>query len=157
MNHNSQFSILNSQLQNRKTILLVEDNKKVQKFNKRMMERNGFTIETAFTLAEAKDILTRQTPAAIILDVGMPDGNGLDFLREIRSGQIKQKDFDTRENSELCIVNYELSKVPVLLLTGYRVDPGFVKNFTAGRDDYLAKPYEFEVLLGRIKRLLDEE
>ena len=48
----------------------------------------------------------------------------------------------------------QTSQIPVLLLTGYRIDPGFVKNFTAGRDDYLAKPYEFEVLLGRIKRLL---
>ena len=116
-------------------ILLVEDNKKVQKFNKRMLERNNFTIETAFTLAEARDILTRQTPSVIILDVGMPDGNGLDFLREFR----------------------KTSQIPVLLLTGYRIDTGFVKSFTTDRDDYLAKPYEFEVLLGRIKRLLQNE
>ena len=115
-----------------KTILLVEDNKKIQMFNKRMLERNHFSIEMAFTLDEARNILARQTPAAIILDIGMPDGNGLEFLRELR----------------------KTSQIPVLLLTGYSIDSDFVMEFATERIEYLAKPYEFEALLGRLMRLL---
>ncbi|MCL2013500.1 MAG: response regulator [Oscillospiraceae bacterium] len=115
-------------------ILLVEDNKNVQKFNKRMLERNNFDTEQAMTLAAARDFLAQRTPAAIILDVGMPDGNGLDFLRELR----------------------QTSQVPVLLLTGYRIDLTFLREFTTNRNDYLKKPYEFEVLLERLKILMQK-
>ena len=115
-------------------ILLVEDNKNVQKFNKRMLERNNFDTEQAMTLRRAREFLSQQTPAAIILDVGMPDGNGLDFLRELR----------------------QTSDIPVLLLTGYRIDLTFMREFTTDHNDYLKKPYEFEVLLERLKRLMQK-
>lgn len=115
-----------------KLILLVEDSKKVQNFNKRMLERAGFTVELAMTLTEAKAFLARQTPAAVILDIGMPDGSGLDFLRELR----------------------ETSEIPVLLLTGYSETKDIVKGFKGGCDDYLTKPYTFEVLHVRLLRLL---
>ncbi|GHU11161.1 DNA-binding response regulator [Betaproteobacteria bacterium] len=117
---------------NGKLILLVEDDKRVQIFNKRLLEGEGFTVEIALTLAEARALVVRQPPSAIILDIGMPDGSGLDFLRELR---LK-------------------SGVPVLLLTGYDNDKDIVKGFELGCDDYLPKPYTFEVLLARLKRLL---
>ena len=138
-----------------KTILLVEDSKKVQNFNSRMLERSGFIVETAMTLADARAFLACQIPAAIILDIGMPDGSGLDFLREIRGDRIKQRNLDTCANSELCIMHYELSKVPVLLLTGYSETADIVKGFKRGCDDYLTKPYTFEVLLVRLEHLLE--
>lgn len=115
-------------------ILLVEDSKKVQNFNKRMLERAGFAVEPAMTLAAAKAVLTRLTPAAIILDIGMPDGSGLDFLRELR----------------------KTSQVPVLLLTGYGENQDVVSGFRSGCDDYLTKPYTFEVLHVRLLRLLQK-
>jgi DNA-binding response OmpR family regulator len=113
-------------------ILLVEDDKRVQVFNKRLLEGEGFAIESAITLAEARASVKRQTPSAIVLDIGMPDGSGLDFLREFR----------------------QTSNVPVLLLTGYGKDQDVVKGFENGCDDYLPKPYTFEVLLARLKHLL---
>lgn len=115
-----------------KLILLVEDNKKVQNFNRRMLERAGFAVEQAMTLADATAFLARQAPAAMILDIGMPDGSGLDFLRELR----------------------ETSKIPVLLLTGYGEAKDIVKGFQEGCDDYLTKPYTFDVLRVRLERLL---
>ena len=115
-----------------KLILLVEDSKKVQNYNKKMLERSGLTVETVLTLADAGAFLDSQTPAAIILDVGMPDGSGLDFLRELR----------------------QTSKVPVLLLTGYSETKDIVRGFKRGCDDYLTKPYTYEVLLVRLERLL---
>jgi len=117
---------------NGKKLLLVEDNKKVQTFNEELLTRQGFAVEMAMTLADARACLSRQTPDAIILDIGMPDGNGLDFLKELR----------------------QTSNVPVLMLTGYRENADVVKGFDSGCDDYLPKPYTFEVLHARLKRLL---
>jgi len=117
---------------NGKTILLAEDNKKVQGFNKRLLAGEGFAVQTAMTLADARGILKQQAIDAMILDIGMPDGNGLDFLRELR----------------------QTSRIPVLMLTGYGETSDVIKGFESGCDDYLRKPYTFEELLARIKRLL---
>ena len=114
-------------------ILLVDDSKKVQNFNKRMLERSNFIVETVFTLLEAKNFLADKTPSAIILDIGMPDGSGLDFLHEFR----------------------KTSQIPVLLLTGFSDTKDVISGFEGGCDDYLTKPYTFEVLLARLNRLLD--
>jgi len=117
---------------NGKAILLVEDDKKVQGFNKRLLAGEGFVVQTAMTLADARGILEQQATDAMILDIGMPDGNGLDFLRELR----------------------QTSGIPVLMLTGYGETSDVIKGFESGCDDYLRKPYTFEELLARLKRLL---
>jgi len=115
-----------------KMILLVEDSKKILNFNKRLLEGRGFTVCTAATLAEAREVLETQAPNAIILDIGMPDGSGLDFLRKLR----------------------KTSNIPVLLLTGYGEEKDIIAGFQTGCDDYLPKPYTFEVLHVRLLRLL---
>ncbi len=114
------------------TILLVEDNEMVQKFNSKMLGEEGYGVKIATTLAVAKQQLKAAPPDIIVLDIGMPDGSGIDFLRELR------EEFDT----------------PVLMLTGYNKSEDVVLAFDAGCDDYLAKPYSFEVLLVRLKYLL---
>ena len=116
-----------------KVLLLVEDDLEVQGFNTQLLEHEGFAVRAAATLAEARGKMeSGPRPDAMILDIGMPDGSGLDFLRE------------TRENSN----------IPVLMLTGYTANEDVVRGFQSGCDDYLAKPYEFKVLLVRILRLL---
>jgi len=115
-----------------KLILLIEDNKKVQEFNKLLLEDRGFAVETVMTLAKAWESIKKAMPDAIVLDIGMPDGSGLDFLRQLR----------------------QTSKIPVLLLTGYGEDEDIVTGFESGCSDYLPKPYTFGVLLARLKRLL---
>ena len=116
-----------------KTLLLVEDDLEVQDFNTQLLEHEGFTVSAAATLIEARDKLENGLrPDAIILDIGMPDGSGLDFLRTFR----------------------KTSNIPVLLLTGYTTNEDVVQGFQSGCDDYLTKPYEFKVLLVRILRLL---
>ena len=115
-----------------KMILLVEDEKEVQNYNKHLLSKQGFIVETAMTLADAGTFLTAKKPDAIILDVGMPDGSGLDFLREFR----------------------QTSKIPVLMLTGFGEANDVVRGFQTGCDDYLPKPYTFEVLLARLNYLL---
>jgi len=113
-------------------ILLIEDNEKVQDYNKQMLEAKGFNINTAITLAEAWESVKQEPPDAVVLDIGLPDGSGLDFLREFRQS----------------------SNTPVLLLTGYGKDEDVILGFECGCSDYLTKPYAFGVLLVRLNNLL---
>ncbi|MCL2066474.1 MAG: response regulator transcription factor [Treponema sp.] len=118
------------------TILLVEDNEQILRGNERMLKRRGYTVATALTLAEARFCIEKQIPDAIVLDIMLPDGSGLDFLRELR------------------IENNKLSDIPVLLLTGLTTPEDVIRGLSEGGDDYLAKPYDFGVLLARIEALL---
>ncbi len=117
---------------NAKTILLIEDNPAVQTFNREILSEEGFNVATALTLAEAGQIIQKTAIDLIVLDIGMPDGNGLVFLKQLR----------------------QKLAIPVLILSGFSNDDYIVKGFDTGCDDYLAKPYSFRVLLARIKRLL---
>ena len=116
----------------RKTILMIEDNRKLHIFNKMLLEKEGYVTFSAYTLAEARESIAVCNPDALILDIGMPDGNGLDFLRE------------TRKNSG----------IPVLLLTGLGKGADIVAGFECGCNEYLTKPYTPEVLLIRLKYML---
>lgn len=113
-------------------ILLVEDNKQILEGNKYFLERNGYTVDAALTLFRAKERMEEHVPSLIILDIMLPDGNGLDFLRELRQS----------------------SNVPVLLLTSLGGTADIVSGLTEGGDDYLPKPYDFNVFLARVKALL---
>ena len=113
-------------------ILLVEDNAEIQLANKDMLELLGYTITLAMNLAEARNAVTSRAPDVIVLDIMLPDGSGLDFLAELRG----------------------YSQVPVLMLTALGTADDTVTGFSAGADDYLAKPYAYQVLAARIDALL---
>ena len=115
-----------------KIILCVEDNMQVQLFNQPLLEAKGFTVKLAMTIAEAKELIGRETPELIILDIHLPDGNGLDFLRELR----------------------KTSTVPVIALTNDDKEKDIVLGLESGCDDYVSKPYTFPVLYARIEALL---
>ena len=113
-------------------LLLVEDEPNVQAPNKRILERRGYSIRLAYTLAEAREIIASEQPRAIVLDIGLPDGSGLDFLNELR----------------------KTSNIPVLILTAMGTPQDIVNGLEAGGDDYLTKPYELSVFLKRVQTLL---
>jgi DNA-binding response OmpR family regulator len=115
-----------------KKLLLVEDNKEIQKYNKRLFELNGYNVRLAMNLAEARAEIEEHRPDAVILDILLPDGNGLDFLRKLR----------------------ETDDIPVLLLTGLNEQDDIIKGLEQGSDDYLPKPYDFGVLLARVEAIL---
>jgi len=122
---------------NEKVILCIEDNIIVQGFNKPQFEEHGYKVRIAMTLSEAWEALELETPDLIILDINMPDGNGLEFLRKLRTSNSK------------CL------NVPVLILSGYGEDEDIVNGFESGCNDYLAKPYTFPVLLLRTRELIN--
>ncbi len=117
-----------------KRILLVEDNEKILKGNKRMLSWEGYIVDTATTIEEARSCINANTPHIIILDIMLPDGNGLDFMKTLRKSTV--------------------SGIPILLLTGLVAPEDMIKGLSEGSDDYMTKPYDFPVLLARIEALL---
>jgi DNA-binding response OmpR family regulator len=113
-------------------ILIVEDEPVVQENNKRILQRRGYQVRQAFSLKQARNIINEESPRAIILDINLPDGSGLEFLKELR----------------------KTSNVPVLLLTAMGTPMDIIKGLEAGGDDYLPKPYDLEVFLMRLTALL---
>jgi DNA-binding response OmpR family regulator len=113
-------------------ILLVEDNEQILRGNERMLKWSGYDVMTALTLREARERMASASPSAIVLDIMLPDGSGLDFMRELR----------------------QESSIPILILTGLTAPEDVVRGLADGGDDYLAKPYDFDVLLARIAALL---
>lgn len=115
-----------------KRILLVEDNEQIMRGNERMLTRRGYEVISALTLSEARSAIEAHKPDLFVLDIMLPDGSGLDFMAELRRH----------------------SQVPVLLLTGLTTTEDIVRGLSQGGDDYLAKPYDFGVLLARVEALL---
>ena len=119
-------------MDNRDYLLLVEDDPMIQTNNKRLLERRGYHLKQAFTLEEARTIIAEKPPRAIVLDIMLPDGNGVDFLAELR----------------------ETSNVPVLMLTALGTREDILKGLSAGGDNYLTKPYDRIVFLSHVEALL---
>ncbi|MDL2232427.1 response regulator transcription factor [Ruminococcaceae bacterium OttesenSCG-928-L11] len=113
-------------------ILLVEDNPRIQLANKDILELMGYEVAIVMSLAEARAHMAVKMPDAIVLDIMLPDGNGLDFLAELR----------------------RTSDLPVLLLTALASTDDTVNGLARGADDYLAKPYDYKVLAARVEALL---
>jgi DNA-binding response OmpR family regulator len=117
-----------------KRVLLVEDNEKILRGNKRMLEWEGYEVGEAMTLREARAQLEKNCPDVIVLDIMLPDGSGLDFMRQLRES------------------NH--GGVPILLLTGLTTQEDILRGLKSGGDDYLTKPYDFSILLARVEALL---
>ena len=115
-------------------LLLIEDNERIMNGNIRKFKREGYEVDAALTLADARAVMKIRQPDAIILDVMLPDGSGLDFITELRQS--------------------EYAGTPVLLLTGLGTKEDVVRGLTAGGDDYLTKPYNFDELLARVEALI---
>ena len=119
-------------MDNNNYLLLVEDEPRVQANNKMILERRGYYIRQAYTMAEARTLIAESPPRAIVLDIQLPDGNGVDFLQELR----------------------KTSNIPVLILTALGTPDDVVRGLEAGGDDYLPKPYELPVFLARVEAVM---
>jgi len=111
------------------TILVVEDEVPMRRFLCAALAGHGFKVIEASTAATAERAATEVRPAAILLDLGLPDGDGLDLLRRLR----------------------EWSQVPVIVLSARDREDDKVLALDAGADDYLTKPFGAGELLARIR------
>ena len=116
-------------------LLLIDDDKRLISMVGEYLQSAGFNVTTAFSLAGARDVLRTAQFDAVVLDLMLPDGDGLDLCREIRA------DPSTR-------------RLPMLMLTARGESPDRIVGLELGADDYLAKPFEPRELLARVKALL---
>ncbi len=114
-------------------LLLVEDNEELSGIVVKGLESGGFSADQVVTAADALNVLRTMHYSAVILDLGLPDEDGLTVLQTLRSSQ---------------------NAVPVLILTARDGVNDRVAGLRAGADDYLVKPFAIEELIARIEALL---
>lgn len=114
-------------------VLIVEDNRRLAGLIEHGIGQSGFTPDIAENLHEADAALIEAHYDAIILDLGLPDGDGLNWLRQDRG---------------------KLPLPPVLVLTARDALGDRVAGLDAGADDYLVKPIEIDELAARLRALL---
>lgn len=113
-------------------ILLLEDDPAIARSIVYTLERAGMTVTHSLLLGDARRQLALRTPSALILDVGLPDGNGLDFCRELRAA----------------------GNLPVLILSAQGEEIDRVLGLELGADDYMSKPFSPRELLARVRSLI---
>lgn len=113
-------------------ILIVEDDRILAEGVKMALEKEGYTVDIAACLRDGKDMLFLKQYQLLILDITLPDGNGLIFCRR------RSKESDT----------------PILLLTAKDTEKDEIAGLEAGADDYITKPFGIGILRARVKTLL---
>ncbi len=114
-------------------VLVIDDDPAVTSLLKRGLGYEGFQVETASTGEAGLAKVREQAPDLMILDIMMPGMSGLDVLRRVRAAD---------------------ERLPVLLLTARDAPADQVAGLESGADDYVVKPFTFEVLLARVRALL---
>ena len=109
-------------------LLIVEDDKKLNDGIRLTLKNDSYFFYQCRTLQEAREILKKEDITLVLLDVNLPDGNGIDFVREIRKN----------------------SQVPIILLTVNNMEVDIVTGLEAGANDYITKPFSLMVLRARV-------
>ena len=110
-------------------ILVVEDDAAVRRLVTTTLDMHGYAVREAKTATQALLELSSQAPDLAILDLGLPDGDGVDVIRSLRGW----------------------SALPVIVLSARLEDADKVAALDAGADDYLVKPFSVEELLARVR------
>ena len=117
----------------KKQLLVVDDDADILKVLKANLELYGFLAETAESWGKAKEVLAVQIPDLIILDLTLPDGDGVEICRLLKE---------------------EYPGIPVIMLTARDSVSDKVMGFESGADDYIVKPFETLELIARVKACL---
>jgi DNA-binding response OmpR family regulator len=114
------------------TILVVEDETSIASFVAAYLRNAGYAVTTAATAQAALIHLAGESPALVILDLNLPDGDGVELCRRIR----------------------KTSDVPILMLTARDEDIDKIIGLEVGADDYMTKPFNPRELVARVKSIL---
>ena len=109
--------------------ILVEDERQIRRFVRTALEAEGWVVHECETVREGLSGAGTRQPDLIVLDLGLPDGDGMGFLRDLRGW----------------------SKVPVIVLSARGSEHDKIAALDAGADDYLTKPFGIGELLARVR------
>ena len=112
-------------------ILILEDDRKLNDGIRLALRREDCTFLQCQTIEEARELLKKEKVRLILLDLNLPDGNGLDFLQEIRAK----------------------SAVPVIIITANNMETDIVMGLEMGANDYITKPFSLMALRARVERM----
>lgn len=113
-------------------ILMIEDDSVLGQGVRLALQHSQLEVCVCQTLAQGRQALEQQLPDLLVLDVNLPDGSGLDFLRELRT----------------------CSAMPVILLTANDMETDIVAGLELGADDYITKPFSLAILRARVNAQL---
>ncbi|MCB9851364.1 MAG: response regulator transcription factor [Phycisphaerales bacterium] len=113
-------------------ILLVEDDERIRLEVTDALQASGFTVKVCTTLADARSAVNEPSDL-VLLDLGLPDGDGLDLCRELRSAG---------------------NNLPIVILTARDAPEQRVRGLDVGADDYVVKPFHMPELTARIRGVL---
>jgi two-component system KDP operon response regulator KdpE len=110
-------------------VLVVEDDAQVRRFLRAALSSHAFRVVEAGTVREAEQLATSHNPDVFLLDLGLPDGDGVDLARRLR----------------------EWTRAPIIVLSARGREEDKVNALDAGADDYLTKPFGVNELLARLR------
>ena len=110
-------------------VLVVEDDREIRSYLQSALAVEGCDVVTAVSLSEAGAILRHDPPDLVLLDLGLPDGDGVDLVRELR----------------------RRSNLPVIVVSARDQEAQKIRLLDAGADDYLTKPFSIGELLARLR------
>ncbi len=113
-------------------VLVVDDEAAIRRLLRNTLQVNDYRVFEAGTVAEALALSASHQPDVILLDLGLPDGDGLSVIEAVR----------------------QRSAVPIIVLSSRNDDSGKVRALDAGADDYVTKPFSVDELLARIRTAL---
>ncbi len=117
-------------------LLIIEDDTGLNRGISFAMEQEGYEVVSARTLREGETLFGKEKPDAIILDLNLPDGDGLDFCKKVR-----QRSGAAGETA-------------ILMLTARDLETDEIMGLTNGADDYITKPFSVSVLKIRLQNIL---
>ena len=117
-------------------ILMIEDDEGLNRGVSFALEQEGYAVVSARTLQEGKALFEKENPDAVILDLNLPDGDGLGFCKEIRQ------------------LPGDKAGTAVLMLTARDMETDEIMGLASGADDYITKPFSVAVLKMRLQNIL---
>lgn len=118
----------------KKRVLVVEDDRDINELIRYNLEREGFEVLFLYEGGQAVDVVRTRKPNLVLLDLMLPECDGLDLCRQIKN------DPDTKH-------------IPVMMITAKATESDVVAGLSIGADDYMTKPFSPQVLLARVKAI----
>lgn len=116
-------------MDDKKTILIVEDDKYIVNFISMTLKKEGYCFYVAKSVEEALSLFYANKPDMVLLDLGLPDGDGMDVIKHIR----------------------ELSEIPLIVVSARQEEREKIQALDLGADDYVTKPFYMGELMARIR------